>query len=131
MAAPDPPSAGLYCDPLWTTSILPVIPGRTKTPGLAASINGIRVNAANPDNVDDMILIINGLISTTCYSGAPSGFDCKTMCIGSRYIIMSGGAGSVPSTVPQLGDQLIVTAPNVYTYTQADWRIPPNYLPGV
>jgi hypothetical protein len=130
---PVPASPAIFADPLWNTSILPDISGKTKTPGLAASINGIRLVGGNPVDGEAMIRAVNANISIACYNGSIDGYDCLTMCLGSRYVIMTGGPDSVPFTVPQLGDQLIVRAPggsaNV-EYIQTDWRTPPNYLPG-
>ena len=131
---PVPPSPGFFADPLWNTSILPVIPDRTKTPLLAASTNGLRLVGGNPSNITAMINSVNTNISIACYSGAIDGYDCLTMCLGSRYVIMTGGPDSSPNTVPQLGDQLIVRAPGGLAnveYIQTDWRTPPNYLPVV
>jgi hypothetical protein len=123
MAFPTP-FPGLYCDPYFTTSILPVIPGKpfgtsagTGIP-LAASYNGIALTGGNPDGKQQMIDRINLNVSLNCYNGETSVFNCLTMCIGSRYVIMGSGYQA---------DQLIVTALNVSEYISSDIRYPPTY----
>ena len=132
MSAPFP---GLYCDPYFTTSILPVIAGSPQGTAagtaLAASYNGIVLEGLNPVNALDAIKIINLNISKNCYRNKviePYPYDCLQNTydgityanIPARYVIM--GEGNV-------ADQLIVTAPGVYQYIQTDIRYPPAYLP--
>ena len=120
MAAPNPTSPGLYCDPLFRTSIIPAVGtgGETKNPSLAASINGVAFPFSNPTSEAQMITFVNSVMSSTAYN-SPSGFDCRIQCLGSRYVIMGGGA------TPNAADQLFVSSTGVITYTPTDWRAPP------
>jgi hypothetical protein len=119
MAAPNPTSPGLYCDPLFRTSIIPSVGtgGETKAT-LAASINGVVFPFSNPTSQAQMITFVNSVMSGVAYS-SPSGFDCRIQCLGSRYVIMGGGA------TPNAADQLYVSPTGEITYIPTDWRSPP------
>lgn len=124
----NPSFPGLYCDPLWNTSIVPnpsPAPNNYPKNAVAPSINGALWNLANPTLQSQMITGINSILSGIFY-GQADGFDCRTMCLGSRYVVM-GGTNSPAGTYQ--ADQLIVDGAGNITFLQTDWRIPPNYLP--
>lgn len=120
MAAPNPTYPGLYCDPLFTTSVIPANSPITGDPklALAASINGVVFPYSNPTSQAQMISFVNTVMSGVAY-GAPTGFDCATMCRPSRYVIMGGGA------TPNAADQLLVDAAGNIIYNQTNWQAPP------
>jgi hypothetical protein len=126
VSPPNPPSPGLYCDPLWNAT-LTCFPATGPVTGTArlqlnSRYDGITWQGLNPNDEGTMITNINNQISIFMY-GTSNDFDCRTMCRPSRYVIMGGLGGVFRS------DELYVAADGTRTYTQTDWRIPPNYLP--
>jgi hypothetical protein len=119
MAAPNPTSPGLYCDPLWITDCLPTtitVGATTYTKLISGSINGVSWVGLNPINQIQMIDGINAIISQYAYGAIGiTVFDLRTMCLDSRYVVM-GGTGT-----PNAADQLYVSATGVITYTPTNW----------
>jgi len=115
----------LFSDNLFNTTLFPqttAAGGNKQAQYANTSINGIDWTYADPEDQTKFINNLNAEIGRVIYGDAKA-FDClvDNMSYPVRYVVMHATA----QTPSQAAHQLIVSARNVSSYTNTDWRSPP------